>query len=218
MRKYGIALGFVFSAASLFAQLDSNSVTVTASRGVSLQPDQVVFSVRVDSDLNTGLDDVLAALQGSGITLANFNGVGTTQLVFTGGTVQPRQALEWAFTLPAPLSKIKETAASLATLQQNIARQHGGLSLSFSVQGTTVSPQLLQSQSCSLPDLLADARAQAQKLAGAAGFTADTILAMSSATAATVGATTIFSSISSLLAPSPVPCTITVKFSLARFQ
>ncbi len=218
MRKYGIALGFVFSAASLFAQLDSNSVTVTASRGVSLQPDQVVFSVRVDSDLNTGLDDVLAALQGSGITLANFNGVGTTQLVFTGGTVQPRQALEWAFTLPAPLSKIKETAASLATLQQNIARQHGGLSLSFSVQGTTVSPQLLQSQPCSLPDLLADARAQAQKLAGAAGFTADTILAMSSATAATAGAAAINTGLSIFLAPSPVPCTITVKFSLARFQ
>jgi hypothetical protein len=50
-----------------FGQIDSNSITVTASNNVSLQPDQAVFGTTVQSGINTGLDDVLMALQGSGI-------------------------------------------------------------------------------------------------------------------------------------------------------
>lgn len=214
MWKYGIVAGLL-SATALFGQLDSNSVTVTASRNATLQPDQVVFSVRVESGLNTSLDDVLTALAGSGITQANFTGINTSQVVFTGN-VQPQSGIEWLFSLPAPLAKIKETVVTLTTLQQNIAKQRKGLAMNFSVQGTQVSPQLQQSQTCSITDLLADARAQAQKLASAAGFTADTILAMSSVTETSVP--TAIAALSSVLLPSSVPCTLTVKFNLVRFQ
>ena len=75
MRKCFLYFGLIVFASLAFGQLDSNSVTVTASRGVSVQADQAVFGVFVDSGLNTSLDDVLAALQGSGITVANFSGV-----------------------------------------------------------------------------------------------------------------------------------------------
>ena len=44
------------SASFLFGQLDSNSITVTASQGVSLQPDQVLFAVYVTTPLTGGCE------------------------------------------------------------------------------------------------------------------------------------------------------------------
>ncbi len=79
-------------------------------------------------------------------------------------------SLQWSFTLAVPLSKIKDTIATLTTVQQNVAKKNNGFSVSFSLQGAQVSPQAQQSQTCALPDLIADARAQAQKLADAAGM------------------------------------------------
>jgi len=130
--------------------------------------------------------------------------------------------LEWAFGLSVPLANIAATAKTLTSLQQSIGQQNSGLTLSFNVQGTQVSQQLQQSQTCVLPDLLSDAQAQAQKLATAAGLGVGNILAMSSPTTTTVGSATpsisangfaTFGS-SSLFAP---VCSVTVKFALGRF-
>ncbi len=222
MRKHFLSIGLVLFAPLAFGQLDSNSVTVTASRGASLQADQAVFGVFVNSGLNAGLDDVLAALQGSGITLANFSGVSETSVFLS--VPPPNQApvpmLEWAFGLSVPLSKLKDTFAALTTAQQNIAKKNIGLSLTFRVQGTQVSQQLLQQQTCSLTDLLADARAQAQKLATAAGLNIGTVLAISSFASATVPSSVVsFISSSGFFSPSVAPptCSATVKFQLLRF-
>ena len=84
-------LGFLSVAPLLLGQLDSNSVTVTASNSATLQPDQAVFSIVVTSGLNASLDDVVAALQGSGITSANFAGIGGLPVL---GQQQP-QASRW---------------------------------------------------------------------------------------------------------------------------
>jgi hypothetical protein len=206
-----LIIGFSLPTSLLLGQLDSNSVTVTASRNATLQPDQVVFAVAVESGLNTSLDDVLAALHGSGITMANFAGINAA-LQFTNPGISPGEpTIEWSFTLAAPLSKIKDTISTLNSVQQNITKQNKGLNMNFSVQGAQVSPQLALSQPCVLADLLADARVQAQKLASAAGFTVDTILAMSSATGTALG-----TGLASIL--SAPPCTVTVKFAIARFQ
>src|ERR1700730_7421267 len=80
----------ILSVSAAFAQLDSNSVTVTATRSMTQQPDQVLFGVTVQSGLNTSLDDVVAALQGSGITSANFSGVSTPPLIFASLTPTPQ--------------------------------------------------------------------------------------------------------------------------------
>src|SRR5579864_7275161 len=171
-----------------FGQLDSNSVTVTATRSMAQQPDQVLFEVIVQSSINTSLDSVVAALQGSGITAANLSGVGSgPQLIpVISPAPQPLPAaftpmIEWVFTLPVPLVKIKDTASTLSALQKSIVQQSNGLTLSFNVQGAQVSTQSQQSQVCPIPDLLADATAQAQKLAAAAGLSLGVVLAMSSA-------------------------------------
>ncbi len=79
---------FVFIPASLaFAQLDSNSVIVTTtSNSSTLQPDQVLFIVNVNAPLTSSLNNVLAALAGSGITQANLSG-SSNQAYFPVGAV-----------------------------------------------------------------------------------------------------------------------------------
>ncbi len=209
-----LAAGFVLFAPLLLGQLDTNSVTVTASSSATLQPDEAVFSVQVGSGINATLNDIVAALQGTGITAANFTGIisqGSTVLV--PGILQPAET--WLFTLAAPLAKIKDTVAQLTNLQQTIAKQNNGLQMSFSVQGTQVSQQLQQSQPCVLSDLLANARTQAQNLASAAGFGLDVIQAMSSTISTSVsGQGQSFSSF--LLGSASAPCTVTLKFGLVR--
>jgi hypothetical protein len=220
MRKAFLICMILAFTSLVFAQTDSNSITVVASRNTSLQVDQAVFNVFVSSGLNASFEDVLGALQGSGIGLANFTGVSTplTPVIFStpvGVTPTPIPVtpnLQWSFTLAVPLSKIKDTISALTTIQQNVAKKNNGLSVSFSLQGAQVSPQAQQSQTCALPDLIADARAQAQKLADAAGVGLGVILAMSNATSLPV-ATTSF-----LIGTIPLPnCTLTVKFALQRF-
>jgi hypothetical protein len=218
----------ILSLPGAFAQLDSNSVIVTATRSMAQQPDQVLFGVTVQSGLNTSLDDVVAALQGSGITAANFSGISAAP--FTGNIIptpqQPptvTQMLQWTFALQAPLAKIKDTIATLTALQKTIAQQNNGLTLSFNVQATQVSAQLQQSQVCPTSDLLADATAQAQKLAGAAGLSLGAVLAIASITSvpsnigSVVPVTSALNFVSSTSTVFPAVCSMTVKFALLRY-
>jgi hypothetical protein len=195
---------------------------VSASNNPVLQPDQAVFSVTVTSPLTTGLDDVLTALAGSGITAANFTGV-STQVVFSvlggPGTQVPPPMLTWLFSVTSPLVNTKATVASLTTLQQNLTKANNGLTLSFSIVGTQVSQQLAQSQTCSLASLLSAASTQAQSIAAAAGVNLGGILALSSTISTGSTSSQLISSgafVSTVYNSTPPPCTITVKFSATR--
>jgi len=219
MRKLCLCVMFLASAWDVFGQ---QSLTITASRSIALQPDEVVFAVNVTSGLNTSLDDVVGALAASGITAVNF-------LSVFSSTSNQSPVLQWTFHLPAPFSKIKDMINSLTALQQTIARNQSGLSLTFNVQGTQVSPQLQASQQCPIPDLIADVRAQAQKMANTAGVTVGPILALSDGSGATDAPVLVptvasiagdFFGFASFLIGTPLPitsplnCTIIVKFSV----
>jgi uncharacterized protein YggE len=223
MRKGGLVLLLASFCPLAFGQLDSNSITVSASRNGTLQPDQAIFAVTVQSPLSTSLDDVVAALQGVGITVANFASVGTSnQGLLNIVTTPPTPMLTWVFSLPAPLAKTKDTIASLTILQQNIAKANNGLILSFSIAGTQVSQSLAQSQTCSLTGLIADATTQAQALAAASGLTLGPIVAVVNATSNSVsGVPSLIVSGSFVSATStPIaapPCGITVKYLATRF-
>jgi hypothetical protein len=189
-----LILAFVISCSLAFAQLDSNTVTVTASSSATLSPDQIVFSIEVNAPLNSTLDDVTSALAGSGITIANFTNVYFN--VTTGTVSVPLNTLTWYFTVPVPFSQMTAEVAALTALQNTIAQRNNGMSLQFVVQGTQVSTQLQQSQTCSIPSLAAAAATQAQALATAAGFRLGNIVKMSSVTS-----------------PPPL-CTLTVEYQL----
>ena len=198
-QRVSVALS-LFCAALAYGQTPGNSVTVTATRPSAAQPDQVVFIVSVTSPLSTSRDDVIAALQGSGITLASFTGVSTMQQYPQTVSQQPQTVLQWSFSLTAPLANMKSTVASLTALQMSIAKANNGLSVSFMVQGTQVSSQAAQAAPCSLSDLVADARTQATQIATAASMSLGSILSMTSSTPAASTA-----------------CVLTVKFALGGF-
>jgi len=195
MRIFPLILAPILSLSVAFAQVDSNSITVTASRGSSPgPPDQAVFGVAVTSGVDTSLDDVIALLQGSGITAANLQSLGEYSIA-TGSSGQTTETLNWRFSFTSPLAKNKDTIAMLTNLQATIAKKNNGVTMSFSIQGTQSSVQPL---TCSQSDLLTDARTQAQKLADGAGVSVGNILAMSS--------------------PTGAACLLTVRFALLRYQ
>lgn len=203
-------------------QIDSHSITVSASRTANLSADEAVFAVFVDTGLDATLANVIAALQGAGITAANFAGLANAQPQSFNQN-QPQPTLEWAFGLPVPLAKTKDTITALTNLQQSVMQLNNGYTLSFQAQGTRVSPQTLQSQPCVVADLIADARAQAQKLADAAGLTLGAVSAVSSYTSSSQGNNLLaglyisrYSSGGSGIAGAI--CSATVKFSVARPQ
>lgn len=194
-------------ASAAFAQLDSNSLTVTASRTATLQPDQMVFNVTVQTPSTTNLTDVLTALQSTGITMANFSSV---NLNFQTLSAQPF-AQQWAFGLAVPIAKMKDTITTLTNVQQTINKA-GAMTMSFSVYGAQVSLQATQSQSCSYSDLLNDARTQAQKLADASGLILGNVLALATGSSVATGTS---SSVVGYF--SALPCSITVKYQLSRY-
>jgi hypothetical protein len=226
MRTLLVLLTLCAFAPPAIAQLDSNSVTVFASRSASLQADQVVFAIAVDTGVDATLNDVVAALQNAGITLSNFASVRTLSVLIPTPPTQlppllsPPPQVEWTFGLPAPISKLADTAALLRTVQQSIVSMNKAWIMSFGVQGTQVSLPLQQSQVCSVADLIADARLQAQKLAGAAGMTLGNVLALSGSTSMPQlgGGVYLGSSLASFLVSSPYlppqTCSATVKFAL----
>ena len=155
--------------------MEPGSITVVASRALNVQPDQVSITLNITSGVNTGLDDITAVLQQAGISGATLLGVNTINLFTPGGSgSQPR--LEWNFQLIAPLSNTKDTLATIAGAQQAFAKTASGVSVSFFVSGTQVSPQLAAAQTCPQADLVKDAQAQAQTVATAAGVSAGTIM------------------------------------------
>lgn len=174
MRAVYVVVLLIAFAIAAYGQTDANSITVLSSRSVTLQADEAVFITSVTSSLNTGFDDVLAALSGFGITTDNF------QSVYSYGGSRDQMMLEWNFTLVVPLSKLKATTTMLEGLRQAMSVKHPELTVNYGLENTQVSSQLQESQQCPLTDLIADARAQAQKLASASpGLSVGPIIALS---------------------------------------
>ena len=172
----------------LLGQLNSNTVTATASQNSSSQPDQAIFNVVVSTIVNAvtnlGVDDAVKAVADVGISVANLVGV-TFQSNPPALNPPAPLTVQWTFQLPGALSMQKQTTASLVALQQKIAQANNGLSLSFSVAGLQSSGQ--QMQSCNYSTLIANAQAQAQQLASAAGSAAGRITGISGSTSNGVG-------------------------------
>jgi uncharacterized protein YggE len=186
----------------LVAQLPPHTVTITATRSINVQPDEVVFALAVSSSQTTNLDQVVASLAGSGVTAANLSGVDNNNAPL----------LDWNFTLAVPISNLTSTINSLTTLQKTVA------GLTFTVNGTQASQQ---APACSNADLIADATAQAQKLASAAMVTLGPIVKLSNAASpATQGVAQVFAParlgvyVTALSYTPPATCSLSVQFQL----
>jgi uncharacterized protein YggE len=114
----------------------------------------------------------------------------------------------WNFQLTAPLGQLETKAAAFAALQKSISQNNSGLSLSFYVSGTQSSGEA--SSTCNFTTLLAEARSQAQQIAGAAGLQTGAITGLSADT--TACSLTATFAVPTLLAQ-PGPNTITISAS-----
>src|ERR1700680_2896172 len=132
LRKALQSILFIAVPVQLFGQIESDTLTLSASRVLSIQPDQAHFNVTMVSTPTQGLDEILAALQATGITAANFSSL----------TSQSDGTLQWLFNLPVSLAKVQTAAVSLVSLQQTIAKSNNGLTLSFYIGGLQVSDAL----------------------------------------------------------------------------
>jgi len=166
-----------FALGMMFGQPGPNTITITAARTNTIQPDQVLIGINVQSPATAGLDDITGALTGAGVAGASFTGV--TTFYTSTGIQPPNEELVWSFRLTAALYKLSATLSQLVSVQKTISGNNSGITLTFYVEGLQFSPQLQQSQPCSQPALLADAQAQAKQVAAAAGVSAGAILSMS---------------------------------------
>jgi len=202
--------------AAAFAQFDNNVITVTASRQMNVQPDQAIVSVTVTTDEKQTLATVLAALPSS-VAATNLSGVSG----YGGGQV------EWVFTLTAPIASLPQTLAMLS------AASRPAMQVDIYVSGSSTSSQAAAAQQCPYPALVADARAQAAKLASAAGVTLGPLVTLQQGTVPTAPAVVLsgeFSllSVSGVLpdfllrnpfvgSTSTVPsCTLAVQFKIGQ--
>lgn len=212
-----LLLILLIASSPVWAQLETDTITIAASRQVNLQPDQIVFNVQVLAPNTAGLDAALAKVAGTGITAADLTGVYNSS----------NDNFSWVFSLPVPVSQAGATATLLAQLQQQSKQ-----TVQFYAQETRISPALQQSQGCSQANLVSDARTQAQNLAAATGFSVGPVLAVSDgsgppfipsavriqtfASILQVGA--ILSSSAPIYVTPPLTCAAVVKFRLFRYH
>jgi uncharacterized protein YggE len=222
MRHSCLTILFFATSSLVFGQLDSDTITIQASRSVNLTPDQVSFYVSVTADPASSLDQIVAALAGSGITASNLSSM--------YGAMDNQSSLQWSFTLAAPLTRMNATIALFIALQQSIAKNNSGMSLTFQVQGAYVSPQTFQSQSCSAKDLVGDAQAQAQNVAAAAGLAVGPVVAISDGSSSATAVPTYAARLGAYVVQNWInptglwfnttapACSLEVKFKLLRYQ
>jgi uncharacterized protein YggE len=226
MRK--IFVGVLLAGSLAAANLDPNTVTVTATRPLSIQPDQALIYISLMASQDAGLDDVLAKLKPAGVTAANLSGVG-------GPISNPfpvdASFAQWYFLLPLPFTTMKDTVTVLTQLQTSLGSVQGSQALTFSVVGTQISDDARAAQPCPLAALVSDARKQADAMAAAAGIRTGAILSMSDGSS-TDGNTPVaiagvirngdFSAwfatgLSSTIVTSPQPsCSLMVQFQLVQ--
>jgi uncharacterized protein YggE len=218
MRRLLLAI-LLLGAAPAFGQIESHTVTISATRSMVLQPDQILLVLSVSSNPSATLDQIVGALSGLGIT--------DTDL--TGSYNSNPPTLSWNFSFTTPLANVTATIGSITKLEQTIAQNNSGLTLTFYIGGTQVSQQLQQTQTCPNSDLISDASAQAQKLASAAGMTLGPILRLSNPpssqpsrpalvaeNATLTGVLGAYSILEFPLTPPPSPltCSLSVQFQL----
>jgi Protein of unknown function (DUF541) len=176
MQRLHVALLFAASAAFSFAQLDDNTLTVTAGKFTSLTPDQASVMVTVAMERSAGLDDALAILKDSGFAASNLLNV-ISYLAPEDSDGSP-SVDQWSFVAYIPLEKLKTVLTALSQAQAVLVKQNSGRGLYFS-SSSGVSDQAFASQPCSLDALIADAKDQARLLASAGGVSVGGILSIS---------------------------------------
>jgi uncharacterized protein DUF541 len=167
---------FLFAlCASAFAQTDG--ITVTVSRTIDLNPDQITLSLAVLTDPAVTLDQVLQATQALGLDASTFS---TINFLPSYGPPPPRSNLSYVFNLTIAFSKLSETNDKLVAVRRSLA--DASPAMDVQLNSLVVSPTdaaLDRARQGALPQLLADAKQRGDQLARAASVNLGGVLGLS---------------------------------------
>jgi len=142
---------------------DANSIVVTAVKTVVLAPTEVTFMINLSADLSVPIEQVLSIVD-FGLTASDIIGVSSYPMPPIYPSSPTR--VTYTFRLSVAASKMKETIDKLEKLRKGTDT---GIDLSYSTSGFGPSQAAIdEAHEKALPDLMANARKQAQSLATAA--------------------------------------------------
>jgi hypothetical protein len=213
--------------AAAFAQLDSGTITIAASRTSVAPMENAAVRVQVILPQNATLDDALAILKGAGFTASDLSGAAASLPAASSW-------LSWSFSKVIATADVSATAAALEAARQKLAAAQNGSSLVYSISNAATQPA-----NCDYAALISDALSQGRKVAEAAGASLGSIVSLTAAPQTIVAPYTIVRSgdftftpglpapgdsstaVASLpvVAPVPVPsasCSLTVQFRLLQ--
>jgi uncharacterized protein YggE len=214
--KITVISGALLLSFAAFAQNEISSVTVVASRTLDLPIEQVAYSVQVASPVDATLDQVLQVVQGLGIGAKDLTNVSARVTnPFNGVAGAPQ--LNWSFSLTAPFSQFQQTIAKLlAAAIPTPANKN--FTVSFSIASASASQATIdQVANSAIPDLIADARVRAKRLADAAGLTVGVILDLTDSRYGSTAGYVAFTNLGGFSSPT-LTVSVTVRFAILRYS
>lgn len=207
-----LAVLYVLLSACAFAQT-MDGLTTSASKTITLWPDNAVFVVDVTSAAGTTVDQAVAWLSGTGITATNLVGAGSTQDYLSSLTPVMRMQHEFQMTVPYP--KISDMTEKLRTATRSVTAAGGNLAYGLTLTASDDALQLARQRV--LPDLITEVKRRADTLAQASGLMVGTIQAISdnSYVSGVISASRIYGS-STTSAGLQATFSVSAKFSVLR--
>jgi hypothetical protein len=170
---------------SLSAQVDG--VTATAFRFVDFEPDEVTFAIAVTAEPDSSLDAVLAAVKELGLQARNLSAIMPQQF----GPPPEQTRLTYQFNLTAPFGQLQAVQERIATARRRLVAEGSRVQVASSGFGISSSETARQeTRRRLLPELLGEARRNAETLAAASGKGVGDVLSIAESPVGLAGAFT----------------------------
>jgi uncharacterized protein YggE len=170
-----LALIFVFSAAA-FPQIAFDGISASASRTVTLAPDEASISVLVSTGLGVTRQQVADALQTAGFSGAVLVAVAASQPDY-GYPQQEATQVAYQFAITLPTADLKDINQKLEAFRAG--KPESILAVRYQSILRSSDAAVEDARQRLIAPLLADARKRAQSLAAAAGLSLGAIVGVS---------------------------------------
>jgi uncharacterized protein YggE len=166
-------------AGALYAQpaIESKSITLTVTKTVALQSADAQISVSIAGDLDTTMDQVLAAVKDLGLTAQDLTGLNSMPM----GPRPDQFRLNYSFRLVVPFSRLKPTLDALDRLRRTIDTNLELQYYTIAVGASTAAFD--EARQRALAELVQEAQRKAQSLADVSRLKLGPITAVSDSSA-----------------------------------
>lgn len=163
-----LAVALLFSVFPLEAQ---TALTVSASRSLSIAPDEAAVSIQAVAELSRTQDEVVAALAGVGVKSEHLTGLRTADPEYDYQTGRPKEGaprLQYQFGITIPLATWNDVLARLDVMAKTPPEALESVRFTATISVSAKAAE--QARLAVLPEVIAEARRNADTLALVAGF------------------------------------------------